>query len=163
MYILQILNFTFALGHQQLPVTIASDHLPCLSQLHLTISHACLTCANKHACLIHLHRTSIHICYCNIRPSVLSVALASDQYSSNVCYNCTGTIGLHFTVTPKQHPAWLGTSTACTYLTQVFVLSHCTPLRKLCFLSFLLFYTSVHLQLFSAKCSGILIRKSFVL
>ena len=46
-----------------------------------------------HACLIHLHRTSVHICYSNIQPSVLSVALATDQRSSNGCYICTGQAG----------------------------------------------------------------------
>ena len=43
-------------------VMIASGNLPCLSQLHLTNSHVCLTCAYKPACLIHLHTTSIHMC-----------------------------------------------------------------------------------------------------
>ena len=47
--------------------------------------------------LIHLHLTSIHICYSNIQPSVLSVALAlalaTDQRSSNGCYNCSGQAG----------------------------------------------------------------------
>ena len=57
-------------------VTMVSNHLPCLSQFHITSNHVCLTCTYNHACLIHLHRTSIHICYSNILPSVLSVALA---------------------------------------------------------------------------------------
>ena len=39
---------------------------------------------------MHLYQTSIHIRYSNIQPSVLSVALATDQKSSNGCYNCTG-------------------------------------------------------------------------
>ena len=43
--------------------------------------------------LTHLHQTSVHICYGNIQPSVLSVALATDQRSSNGCYNCTGQAG----------------------------------------------------------------------
>ena len=89
-------------------VAVSSYQHPCILHLHLTISHVCnncarhfkclrqlhltssQTCANKHACLMHLHRTSIHICYSNIQPSVLSVALATDQKSSYDCYNCTG-------------------------------------------------------------------------
>ena len=57
-------------------VTIATCHFPCIYQLHLTSSHISLqTCAYKHVGLTHLHRTSIHICYSNIQPSVLSLAL----------------------------------------------------------------------------------------
>ena len=56
--------------------------------MYLTNSHIC-----KLVCLIHLHRTSIYICYSNIQPSVLSVALATDQRSSNCCYNCTRQTG----------------------------------------------------------------------
>ena len=73
-------------------VTIASDHFPCLKQLHLTNSH---TCAHKHACLKHLHQTNIYICYSNIQPSVLSVGLATDQRRSNGCFNFTGQAGLY--------------------------------------------------------------------
>ena len=52
-------------------------------------------CYYKHACLFHLHWTSIHTCYSNIQPSVLSVALATDQKSSHGCYNCTGQADLY--------------------------------------------------------------------
>ena len=68
-----------------------------------------------------LAQTCIHICYSNIQLSVLSVALVPDQYSSNDCYNCTRPTALYFTVTPKQQPIWLRTSTTCRYLTQFFV------------------------------------------
>ena len=95
-------------------VTVSSYQDPCILHLHPTISQVCnnciwsfpisltvtsyqqsylQTCAYKHACLIHLHQTSIHICYSNIQPSVLSVALATDQRSSNGCYNCTEQAG----------------------------------------------------------------------
>ena len=37
----------------------------------------------------YIYWTSIHICYSNNQPSVLSVALATGQRSSNGCYNCT--------------------------------------------------------------------------
>ena len=44
---------------------------------------------------MHLHRTSLHICYSNIQPCVLSVVLATDQKSRNGSYNCTGQAGLY--------------------------------------------------------------------
>ena len=78
------MNITFARDH------LPSNHLPCLSQQSYL-----RTCAYKHVCLIHLHRTRIHMCYSNIQPSVLSVALAPDQYKSNGFYNCTGPAGLY--------------------------------------------------------------------
>ena len=56
-------------------VTIASGHSPCFNSC-------------KHACLIHLQLTRIHILYINIQPSVLPV-LATDQRCSNGRYNCT--------------------------------------------------------------------------
>ena len=92
-------------------VTIASDHLPCLSQLHLTSSHICETCTYKQVCLINLHLTSIHICFSNIQPSVLSVELATDQYSSNDCYNCT----IYLACT-NQQSRWKRPSAACRYM-----------------------------------------------
>ena len=76
-------------------VTIASGHFPCLSQLHLTNSDICKLVPTSMHVLTHLHRTSVHICYSNIQPSVVSVALATDQRSSNGCYNGTGQAGLY--------------------------------------------------------------------
>ena len=76
-------------------VRIASGHFPCLQQLHLTSRDTCKFVPTSMHCLIHLHRTSIHIWYSHIQPSVLSVALATDQRNSSGCYNCTGQAGLH--------------------------------------------------------------------
>ena len=97
-------------------VTVLSYQHPCILYLHPTISHVCNNCTRPfpmsfNSCikravisfcklvpasmLIYLHLTSIHICYSNIQPSVLSVALAIDQKSSNGCYNCTGQAGLY--------------------------------------------------------------------
>ena len=92
-------------------VTVSFYQDPCILHLHPTISHVCNNCiwpfpmsltvasnhqsvkTYKHACLIHLLRNSIHISYSNIQLSVLYVALATDQRSSNGCYNCTWQAG----------------------------------------------------------------------
>ena len=87
-------------------VTVSSYQHPGILHLHPTISHVCnnciqpflmsCACACKHACLIHLHQTSIHNYLLSQYPqSVLSVALATDQKSSNGCYNCTRQAGLY--------------------------------------------------------------------
>ena len=83
-------------------VTIAPCHFTSYQQ-----SYHLKTCTYKHACLIHLHRTSIHICYSNIQSSVLSFALATDQKSSSGCYNCNGQAGLY-------HPAVKMVTSICS-------------------------------------------------
>ena len=81
-------------------VTITSSHLPFLSQVHLT---------NTSDTLAHVQHSYLYI---NIQSYVLSVALVPDQYSSNVCYNCTGSAGLYFQLHPtgsqdgKNYAAW---------------------------------------------------------
>ena len=99
--------------------TVLSYQHPCMLHLPLTISHVCNICtlpfpmslinaSNQQsyhsvnlwlqACMsdtLALDQYSIHICYSNIQPSVLSVALATEQKRSNVCYNCTGQAGLY--------------------------------------------------------------------
>ena len=86
-------------------VTVSSYQHPCILHLHLTISHVCNNCtwqfpmsltvasnqksyhsANLclQACMSDTLAPGQHnIYYSNIQPSVLSVALASDQKSSN--------------------------------------------------------------------------------
>ena len=124
-------------------VTIAPSHFPYLKQLHPTSSHTTLqTCAYKHACLIHLHQTSIRICYSNIQPSVLSVALATDQKNSNFCYNCTGQAGLY-------QPAVKMVTNICSM--QI-------PYSGVVFLFVCKFYPSIQLTFFRP-----LIQKRFVL
>ena len=98
-------------------VTVSFYQHSCILHLHPTISHVCNNCTR----LFHMSLTvasdqqSYHlanlclqafmsdtlepkhhnICYSNIHPSVLSVALAIDQKSSNGCYNCTGQADLY--------------------------------------------------------------------
>ena len=50
-------SMSISFASSTMPIISSSDHLPCLSQLHLTSSHVCLTCAYKHACLIQLYWT----------------------------------------------------------------------------------------------------------
>ena len=127
-------------------VTVSSYQDPRILHLHPTINHVCNNCIRpfpmsltvasnqshicklvpyKHACLIHLHRASIHICYSNIQPSVLSVAHATDQRSSNGCYNCTGQVG------PYQPAVKMVTNICSMQIPYsgvvLFVLIHYTP------------------------------------
>ena len=137
-------------------ITFARDHQPCLKQLHLTCifqlhitsSHVCKTCAYKHACLRHLHQSSIHMCYSDIKPSVLSIALAPDQYSSNVFYNCAVPADLYFTVTPNHATVKIVTKRCSMHVfgpTWVYLLDFfCSSIQfylllspYLCFISFL--------------------------
>ena len=60
-------------------LTVTPNQQPYLLNLH---QQACMSD-------IHLHLTSIHICFSNIQPFVLSVELATDKYCCNGCYNCT--------------------------------------------------------------------------
>ena len=95
----------------------------------------CVKLAHTRMHVWHQTSTSIHICNSNIQPSVLSVALAPDQYSSNGCYNSTRPTGLYLTVFPKQQQClkWLhpnnshdGNEHLKHALTR-FLLIHCTP------------------------------------
>ena len=118
-------------------VSYYSYRHPCMFHLHPTISHVCSSCirsfamsltvtSNQQPCLLNLHLqarmsirlhwTSIHICYSNIRPSVLSVALAPYQYSSNGCYNCSFT----------QAAAMSLSYTQPVVILMCFMLIHCT-------------------------------------
>ena len=101
-----------------MPVTVSSYQHPCILLFYLTISHVCNNCTRPYPMSLTVasnqqsHR-SVNLClqafmtetltsgqhtyllYSNIQPSVLSVALATDQKSSNGCYNCTGQAGLN--------------------------------------------------------------------
>ena len=90
---------------------------PCILHLHPTISHVCNNCTLPFPMSLTIASNqqsyhSVNLClqacmsdtlspdqhryfYSNIQPSVLSVALATDQKSSNGCYNCTGQAGLY--------------------------------------------------------------------
>ena len=107
------------------------------------------TCAYKHACLKHLLRTSIHICYSNIQPSVLSVALATDQRSSNGCYNCTRQAG------PYQPAVKMVTNICSMQIPYSGVVFCVDTLHSITF--FCKFYPSIELTFFH-----ILIQKRFV-
>ena len=94
---------------EYMSITVSYYQDPCILHLHPTISHVCNNCirpfpmslTSSHICKfvptsMHvLHQASIHICYSNIQPSVLSAALATDQRSSNGCYNCYRQAGLY--------------------------------------------------------------------
>ena len=90
-------------------VKVSSYQHPCILYLHPTISHVCNNCTLPFSISLTIacHQQSYHsinvclqafmsdtlaphqhsYCYSNIQPAVLSVA--TDQKSSNGCYNCT--------------------------------------------------------------------------
>ena len=99
---------------------------------------SCLFNLRLQACMSDtLEQTSIY--NCDSLPSVLSVALAPDQYSSNDCYNCTRPTGLFLQLHPNSsQDGYEHLQHADILLSFLFVLIHCTALSKWYFLFFVI-------------------------
>ena len=91
--------------------TVASNQQPYLFNLGL---QACMSDTFAHDQHSYL--------YSNIQPSVLSVALAPDQYSGNGCYNCIGSASLILQLHPTERMQHANNLLRCYFL-----LIHCNP------------------------------------
>ena len=75
-------------------VTVSASQHPCMLHLNLTICHVCNNFIWPLAIIFKVSPNQQSYLFLHIQ-ACMSVELATDQYSSNGCYNCTGLSGLY--------------------------------------------------------------------